>query len=162
MPIETYNNVRGFTFIQSIEPLTPEHLDSWFNTSNDIVKIYDSGKWVNFASFHPYPGTQYGYAMGGYNGPNQISIIDRITFPFDSGIASHVGNLSGSRTNNSGYNSSNYGYCIAGLNGANYLSAIDRIEFPFDSGTASYVGNLSAGRKEAASCDQTDFVSLFV
>ena len=40
--------------------------------------------------------------MGGYRNGERFSTIDRITFPFNSGIASHVGNLSGTRQNSTG------------------------------------------------------------
>jgi len=90
-------------------------------------------------------GYDYGYCMGGYGG-SYLSTIDRITFPFDSGTATHVGNLSGIRYYAAGCNSSNYGYCMGGYDGSNYLSTIDRITFPFDSGTATYVGALSGVR----------------
>ncbi len=41
--------------------------------------------------------TIYGYILGGWDGNNELSSIDRITFPFDSGTATHVGNLSDKR-----------------------------------------------------------------
>ena len=100
--------------------------------------------------------------MGGIDGTNSISTIDRITFPFDSGTASHVGNLSGSRNNSAGCNSSTHGYCMGEYGGGNRLSTIDRITFPFDSGTANHVGNLSVFRYNSVGCDGTDFVTLFI
>lgn len=69
--------------------------------------------------------------------------IERITFPFDSGTATHVGNLGSLGTSLSntpvGFNSSNYGFAAA----AYQISNVQRITFPFDSGTASILGNLS-------------------
>jgi len=96
-------------------------------------------------------GYDYGYSMGG------DSTIDRITFPFDSGTATHVGNLSGSRHYAAGCNSSNYGYCMGGGEGSNFYSTIDRITFPFDSGTTTHVGNLSGARRDAAGCNSSNY-----
>jgi len=111
--------------------------------------------------------SNYGYADLGHWGEHNIySFIDRITFPFDSGTGSYVGNLSGTRSLNGGCNSTNYGYYMGGeyYNGSDnvYLSIIDRITFPFDSGTAAHVGNLSGNRDNIAGCDGTDFVTLFI
>ena len=161
MPIETYNNVRGFTFIQSTEPSTPKYLDSWFNTSNDIIKIYDSTKWVNFTSFHPYAGSQFGYVMGGDLNSVHFSLTDRIQFPFDSGTALHVGNLTIAVREMAGCNSSNYGYTMGGYDDSVSRSIIGRITFPFDSGTATHTGDLSGIRRNNTGCDGTDFVMLF-
>jgi len=102
-------------------------------------------------------GYDYGYCMGGQDGSNYSSIIDRITFPFDSGTATHVGNLSGTRGYVAGYNSSNYGYCMGGYDNSNFFSTIDRITFPFDSGTASHVGNLSGTKNDVAGCNSSNY-----
>ena len=104
-------------------------------------------------------GYEYGYAMAGYNpSVGYLSAVDRITFPFDSGIATHVGNLSGSKNALlTGYNSSNYGYSMGGNGGGSYISIIDRITFPFDSGTATYVGNLSGNRYWASGCNSSNY-----
>ena len=88
--------------------------------------------------------------MGGYNGVSYLSIIDRIDFPFNSGTASNVGNLSISNYLVSGCNSSNYGYCM----GRN--SSINRVLFPFDSGTSTNVGNLSYTSMMPVGIDSTD------
>ena len=102
-------------------------------------------------------GYEYGYCMGGIDGSNYLSTIDRITFPFDSGTATHVGNLSGSRRYAVGCNSSNYGYAMGGNDGSNILLTIDRITFPFDSGTATHVGNLSENRYVSAGCNSSNY-----
>ncbi len=105
--------------------------------------------------------SNHGYIMGGYTGYGQTSqsFIQRIEFPFDSGTASIVGNLSGSRQNASGINSSIYGYNLCGSDQTTTISIIDRFEFPFDSGIASVIGNLSYDRSSAAGVDNTDFVT---
>ena len=91
----------------------------------------------------------YGYVCGGYNDSTLVlfSIIDRFQFPFNSGTANQVGNLSGSRGYLSANNSSTYGYVCGGYNHYNGpLSTIDRFQFPFDSGAVNQMGNLSGSR----------------
>ena len=100
----------------------------------------------------------YGYVCGGYiysNGDIFYSIIDRFTFPFDSGTATHVGNLTRSTNHISACASSTHSYVCGGYyysGSAYFLSAVDRFAFPFDSGTAEYVGDLSAARNATSSC----------
>jgi len=85
----------------------------------------------------------YGYISGGDNSGIRSS-TDRITFPFDSGIATVVGVLSKSVTRNAGVNSSSCGYSIGGRDNTNNATTnVQRFSFPFDSGTATLVGNLS-------------------
>jgi hypothetical protein len=101
--------------------------------------------------------------MNGFDGSSARSYIDRIAFPFNSGTALYVGNLSGNKYYTSGCNSTNYGYCMSGNTGSTYISTIDRITFPFDSGTASNVGNLTTSNSIASNAiDNTDFNMFFV
>jgi len=100
-------------------------------------------------------GSNYGYVCGGYSiGFNFYSTIDRFQFPFDSGIANHVGNLSGSRSDLSANNSSTYGYVCGGWGP---FSIIDRFQFPFNSGTASQVGNLSGSRSDLSANNSSTY-----
>ena len=46
-------------------------------------------------------GSNYGYVCGGWDGSNYLSIIDRFQFPFNSGTANYVGNLSGNKASSS-------------------------------------------------------------
>jgi hypothetical protein len=97
----------------------------------------------------------HGYVCGGFKGGYQIldvySTIDRFQFPFDSGTANQVGNLSESRQWLSANNSSTHGYVCGGYNHYNgTLSTIDRFQFPFDSGTSRQVGNLSRNSSGAS------------
>ncbi len=164
MPIQEYENVKGFTFVQSTEPAeskSKEH-DTWYNTSNNKVYMFQNYRWKMYVNAIYFPGADYGYICGGNedydNGP-YLSTIERITFPFDSGTATHVGNLSSSRNAvTSCCNSSNYGYVCGGstkYTGAPYFSTIDRFSFPFDSGTASHVGNLSESKARLGSCNSS-------
>ena len=95
--------------------------------------------------------TQFGYCLSGKNSDNTygFSSVDRITFPFDSGTATHVGNLSESKYALASCNNSTYGYSMGGY----WYSTIDRITFPFDSGITSHVGNLSGSRYSSGSCN---------
>ncbi len=96
-------------------------------------------------------GSDYGYNMGGNVAATTTSIIDRITFPFDSGVASNVGNLSQEMSNSGSYNSSNHGFNIAGNDIASAVtSIIDRITFPFDSGPSVHIGNLTETKRYVA------------
>ncbi len=161
MPMQEYENVKGFTFVQSTEPTNMSDFDTWYNTSNNKVYMYASGKWSIYVNSRYYAGANYGYSLGGNENTvtHHYSIIDRITFPFDSGTATHVGNLSGTREYNSGCNSSNYGYSLGGdeESGTNARTIIDRITFPFDSGTATHVGNLSSTRYLNAGCNSSNY-----
>jgi len=56
------------------------------------------------------PGSNYGYACGGWDSYNRLSTIDRFQFPFDNGTTNQVGNLRESRFASSANNSSTYGY----------------------------------------------------
>ena len=107
-------------------------------------------------------GSNYGYVCGGWDGSSYLSTIDRFQFPFNSGTANHVGNLSEGRAHLSANNSSTYGYVCGGYGSSNNLSTIDRFQFPFNSGTANYVGNLSGNKTALSATDGVDFVTMFV
>jgi len=141
-------------YFQDHEPDNQEIGDIWFDTKWNRCKIWDGFNWIRTWNVGLY--TSYGYCCGGNSG-NRFSTIDRVTFPFDSGTAIHVGNLSGSRDGTASCNSSNYGYCMGGNDGSNFLSTIDRITFPFDSGTASHAGNLSGSRGHIAGCNSSNY-----
>jgi len=103
----------------------------------------------------------YGYSAGGHLGGGlYLSIVDRIIFPFDSGIAFNVGYLSMPRGELGGNNSSIYGYTCGGSY-AGYRSVIDRIQFPFDSGTANHVGNLSNNRRDVTANNNSIYGYVF-
>jgi len=108
----------------------------------------------------------HGYVCGGGVDNNSssvfLSIIDRFQFPFDSGTASHVDDLSESRERLSANNSSIYGYVCGGTRGISAFSIIDRFQFPFNSGTTSQVGNLSGSRDWPSAADGVDFVTMFM
>lgn len=105
----------------------------------------------------------HGFILGG----QALSSVDRIAFPFDSGTSTTFGNLSTSRSRNSGCNSSINGYSISGTNaGSNTeYTQVDRIDFPFATGNATTVGNLAGttiSYFNASATDGTDFVNMLI
>ena len=101
------SGIRGVhTFTQANTPTNAEIGDVWFEsgTSNKYIRIKKNGSyfWQNILNYRLVgTGSSYGYSMGGFNNVS-LSTIDRIIFPFDSGTATHVGNLGGSRYYNVG------------------------------------------------------------
>ncbi len=161
MPMQEYENVKGFTFVQSTEPAeskSKEH-DTWYNTSNNKVYMFQNYRWKMYVNAIYFPGADYGYICGGGAVGDDFSSIERISFPFDSGTATHVGNLTGSYQQSSACNSSNYGYNCGGMmwSVTSQLSLIERITFPFDSGTATHVGNLSGSKNIAVGCNSSNY-----
>ena len=94
-------------------------------------------------------GATYGYNAGGYayslSAP--ISTIQKFSFA-GGGTASAVGNLSSTRSDNSGANSDTHGYSAGG----DSSDTIDKYSFA-SAGTASDIGNLTAS--VAQSCGQS-------
>ena len=117
----------------------------------------DGVNWVIYTdtTYIP-PNGGYGYAIGGAYASTLYSIIERITFPFDSGTATNVGNLNYTVEETCGCNSTNYGYLCGGAF-STYSSVVSRIAFPFDSGTASDVGLLTKTRREGCSCNCSSY-----
>ena len=102
MGVKVPKHAKGCTFIQATTPSVAEPGDTWFNTTNLRTYIYrETEVWDDVGEVRNL-GADYGYAASGFDGTNRVSIIDRITFPFNSGTASHVGNLSGSRGDDAG------------------------------------------------------------
>ncbi len=100
----------------------------------------------------------YGFNLGGHYGTTQYSTVDRFTFPFDSGYATNIGSLSGTRSTSAACNSSNYGFSSGGITyGYLHLSTIDRITFPFDEGTADFITNLSGSREGPTGCNSSNY-----
>ena len=97
--------------------------------------------------------------MGGYVS-TEVSTVDQITFPFDSGTGSGSSYMSVAFRNQGGANSTNHGFSFGGYSGS-ALSYINRIQFPFSSGTSSVIGNLNSSTRSLAAIDGVDFVSQF-
>jgi hypothetical protein len=90
--------------------------------------------------------SQEGFYMGGLLGSARTSIIEKITFPYDSGATTTGMYLSGNRNGAGGCNSSIHGFTLSGHNGTVYQTTIDRMVFPHDSGNATHVGNINRSR----------------
>ena len=84
-----------YKYIQTTTPVSANVGEMWYNTSTGESKIYRGGNWSN-AVGNWGPGSDFGYNMGGNNSVF-LSTVDRLTFPFNSGTASIVGNLSASK-----------------------------------------------------------------
>ena len=100
MTILTTSKECGVNYVQNITPVGPNVGDTWFNPLDGKTQKFVGGisnswglMWVNKGYG---PGANYGYNMGGYASV-YLSTVERITFPFDSGTASIVGNLSASK-----------------------------------------------------------------
>jgi len=143
------NKYKAPDWIQAAEPPGIEG-QTWYDTANDTTKIYHSGSWET-ALVPVGVGGDMGFVMGSSNTTN----IQRVAFPFDSGIAPLTGNLASSRTLPGGYNYGNqYGYCVAGTySGA--VTTVDRLTFPFDSGVAPQVGGVATASGWVGGCNSS-------
>jgi len=100
--------------------------------------------------------SNYGFSSAGFyhdGSYHRQTTINRLTFPFDSGPANHVGNLaitSSGTYSSPACNSSTHSYQLGGyITGGDVYSTIARWTFPFDSGTANNVGTLSVSLKNS-------------
>ena len=143
------------TITLNIGNVLPNTYDFTFNAISGGIHMYASLRLIvqQYGS-----GSNYGYVCGGWYGGSGInfSTIDRFQFPFDSGTANQVGNLSGSRYWPSANNSDIYGYVCGGYSSGT-LSTIDRFQFPFNSGTANQVGNLSVSRSHLSANNSSTY-----
>ncbi len=100
----------------------------------------------------------HGFCAGGNlnKSGSFTSNINRLLFPFNSGVMNVVGYITQGRTNCNSFNSTSHGFCCDGA-GANYYSIIDRWLFPFNSGIATLVGNTETTRRAPAAADNTLF-----
>lgn len=121
--------------------------DLWLNTATDVLYRYDSEtfEWIIVIGEAPDLSiNNYGFSVAGeIDSITIISTIERIEFPFDSGVASAGRTLSEEVKNPAAFNSSTNGYIASGNFGEIVSSTIKRIGFPFDSGTSSVVGSCS-------------------
>jgi len=141
------------TITLTIGNVAPNTYNIVFNAISGGIHVYAN---LSLTIQQYGSGSNYGYVCGGYNyysSSTLFSTIDRFQFPFDSGTANQIGNLSGSRSGLSANNSSTYGYVCGG----GPYSTIDRFQFPFNSGTANQVGNLSEGRSELSANNSSTY-----
>ncbi len=159
MNIIVPNRKQGPEKVQSVEPSNMTIGMTWYDTSAGKMEVSNGTGLDNFEDVGgggtPGPGSEYGFICGGYRGSIR-STIDRITFPFDSGTATHVSDLTVARYYLSANNSSDYGFICGGIDGT-YLSTIDRITFPFDSGTATHVGDLTGAKNQLSANNSSNY-----
>ena len=100
MAILVETDYSDLDYKQSVAPDNPARGLTWLDTSGSpwTTKFYNGTEWKIIKTIYAYgAGQNNGYICGGYDGTNKIATIDRILFPFDSGTASNVGNLTGTR-----------------------------------------------------------------
>ena len=90
----------GVNYNQGEPPVVRSVGDVWFDSDKNTLNTWDGYSWVPEVVGDPEAEptvTGYGYVCGGYDGSTSLSTIDRFAFPFNSGTATQVGSLSGSR-----------------------------------------------------------------
>ena len=114
------------TYLSTIESFN-------FPFSSNAVQVGNLSATRRFSQ--GFNSSTHGYFAGGQNVSTDLSSIDRITFPFESGTASNVGTLSTLSHNFGACNDSEHGYVFCGgiYLGSDRSSYSERISFPFDS-----------------------------
>ena len=155
MPFDVKNIRSIITYYQDDEPTDAQTGDVWFRPSDRRAYVRTTqGTWKR----HLLKLTAgYGYVCGGYDGTNNLSTIDRFAFPFNSGTATHVGDLNAPQSGGitASCPSSIRGYVCGGWNidgSGTHVSTINRFAFPFDSGVTETVGYLNYAVSATAGC----------
>ena len=108
---------------------------------------------VNRGSGASCNSSTHGYMMGGVSSTSYPTInLQRLQFPFDTGIVSVIGDMNGTTAESAGCNSSLRGYTMGGRYS---YSIVKRFSFPFMSGSATDIGNLAATRREGVGLNST-------
>lgn len=121
-------------------PINPRVGDIWWQTDGGKYCKYVNNRWVCTDNLK---GGDTGYVFGGYNSSGKLSYIQKIIFPFDSGICNSI--LPDSYYYPSSVNSSQYAYSLGGYNVSTTISRIIRINFDLQQ-TAISVGSLSVSK----------------
>jgi len=136
------------TFRQENEPAVKVEGDVWLNTRTKVVQTWNGSSWdLNWKGYG-----LYGYSIGGWNSPTEISSVERFNFPFNAGVSNKVGEVSVGLTRVSGCNSTQYAYISCDVPA---LKRVFRFEFPFDSGVATQVGTLNEPGLESSSSNSS-------
>ncbi len=123
----------------------------------DYISIRNTNKWREFNSLSA-AGQNYAYICGGYTGSINVSNIERMTFPFNSGTAEKISNLLSKTTEAAGFNSSTHGYICGNGAGSVYTSTIQRFEFPFNSGVTTHQSNLTVSKEaDSGGCNNSQY-----
>jgi len=148
---------KGPQYVQEVAPSSPEVGDTWYDSNLEKFMMYTTdNEWVEFEKIGGNPGSPYGYVCGGETLSVYFSTVDRFSFPFDSGTATHVGNLTQNSQGGSSCNSSNYGFIEHGAySGSIQRTTVDRITFPFDSGVAVLIGNVVNTLYGSSACNSS-------
>lgn len=149
-------NKYGPNYSQPVEPANKWSGCLWFDTTTNKLKVWTGTFW-RWDGMDPISGGDFGFVVGGTNTVTYVSIIERITMPFNGGISTVVGNNKDSNSCYGGgyFNSSTYGYMLAGFSGTAYVSNINTIQFPFDSGTTVQAGNTEPTRSCMGGCNSS-------
>jgi hypothetical protein len=149
--LETIISNNPAVYSASGEPTNPDEGDTWFDPYRNQFYIFNGITWkLLFQDF----GGLYGYNAAGQNGATFFSSVERVSFPFDSGVSPINGSLSFNSYWGSGFNSTVYGYiCHSGVNGA-YSTQVERLTFP-DCSSAILVSNTTAPKSAQASCNSS-------
>jgi len=126
----------GPDYRQATPPASPHVGCVWYDTSTHALKIWNGNDWDVMAQFDP-PGAHYGYTPCGRSSTATgfTSVVERVTFPFDVGVANIVGYNTVESEGNACQNSSLHGYFHqAQVYQNNYTSAVQRFPFPFGAG----------------------------
>lgn len=150
MPFNYPETGKGWTYIQCKTPPHPEEGETWYNFCTNTVLIYNSYTWKELFS----EAGNVGYIPG--NASGNLSSIDKLQFPFNSGTTTVVNNLTTSRHHSAGCNSSQHGFFIGGFpTGSIPTSIIDRMSFYNDSATMTIPCVLSQALGFINSCNSS-------
>ena len=152
MSDQNWSGIKGIiSYTQDEKPETGRSGDMWYKTNDytneNKIEIKRVDSWGRFQKTRWGTGADYGYVCGGASALAELSFIDRIVFPFDSGTATHVGNLDDILRFSASNNSSTHGYTFGGATGPTtvyFVTSLYRFTFPFDSGTSTRIGNISS------------------
>ena len=141
------------TYTQSTTPASPLPGETWLKDYSLYVRDSTNTSWV-LAKEISISSRGYGYIVGG----DQL-IIDRITYPFDSGTASAVAAVSATQYGQAAFNSSVYGYAAGGyyFYAGVISSYVERLTFPCNSGTSISVGVLSISTNDPVGFNSSNY-----
>ena len=122
----------------------------------EVVDVALSDEWVNLddvwiSKLNQLPNT--GYFGGGYvsaAGPQEVSIMDKLTYSTDTTVYTPSANLSVARWRFSATGNSTAGYFGGGYDGSVIVSTMDKLTYSTDTTVYTPGANLSAARQYAA------------
>ena len=126
----------------STEPTSPANGDTWWDTTNEVYKVYVNNKWTEVTISVPSMifGGDRGVFGGGNSNVNNIDYLDLTT----SGNASDFGDLTVARNYIKGAVSDKTYAVFAGGNSGSYYNTMDYITIS-TTGNAIDFGDMTAG-----------------